>query len=217
MFAMLCQRPRAPLEWTEVPDPRPGPREILIRVLAGGVCRTDLPLVDGDLPGAKLPIIPGHEIVGTVIGMGAAVDRFRIGDRIGVPWLGWTCGTCRFCTSARENLCETARFTGYQIDGGYAQLTVADERYGFPIPSSYADAEAAPLLCAGLIGYRTLRMAGDPRRLGIYGFGAAAHIVAQVATNERREVYAFTRGGDAAGHAFPRGMGAVWAGSPGDL
>src|ERR1700704_808299 len=162
MFAMLCRRPRAPLEWTELPDPRPGPHEVLIRVVACGVCRTDLHLVDGDLPGAKLPIIPGHEIVGIVSGTGEAVDRFRIGDRIGVPWLGWTCGTCRFCMSARENLCEAARFTGYQIDGGYAQLTVADERYCFPIPPRYADAEAAPLLCAGLIGYRTLRMAGDP-------------------------------------------------------
>lgn len=217
MFAMVCRRPRAPLEWTEVPDPRPGPREVLIRVLACGVCRTDLHLVDGDLPGAKLPIIPGHEIVGTVIGTGDAVDRFRMGDRIGVPWLGWTCGTCRFCTSKRENLCETARFTGYQIDGGYAQLTVADERYCFPIATPYTDAEAAPLLCAGLIGYRSLRMAGDPRRLGIYGFGAAAHIVAQVATNERREVYAFTRGGDAAAQAFAHEMGAVWAGSSEDL
>jgi propanol-preferring alcohol dehydrogenase len=214
---MLCRRPGAPLEWTEVPDPRPEPHQVLIQVLACGVCRTDLHLVDGDLRGAKLPIIPGHEIVGTVIGRGAGVDRFRIGDRVGVPWLGWTCGTCHFCTSGRENLCERARFTGFQIDGGYAQRTVADERYCFPIPADYAHAAAAPLLCAGLIGYRTLRMAGDARRIGIYGFGAAAHIVAQVAKSERREVYAFTRDGDSAAQAFAREMGAVWAGSSDDL
>jgi propanol-preferring alcohol dehydrogenase len=214
---MLCRRPGAPLEWAEVPDPRPGPHQVLIQVLACGVCRTDLHLVDGDLRGAKLPIIPGHEIVGTVIGRGAGVDRFRIGDRVGVPWLGWTCGTCHFCTSGRENLCERARFTGFQIDGGYAQRTVADERYCFPIPGDYAHAAAAPLLCAGLIGYRTLRMAGDARRIGIYGFGAAAHIVAQVAKSERREVYAFTRHGDSAAQAFAREMGAVWAGSSDDL
>ncbi len=216
MFAMLCRRPRAPLEWAEVPDPRPEPHQLLIRVLACGVCRTDLHVVDGDLPDAKLPVIPGHEIVGTVIGKGAAVDRFRIGDRVGVPWLGWTCGVCAFCTSGRENLCEAARFTGYQIDGGYAELTVADHRYCFPIPGGYTDAAAAPLLCAGLIGYRTLRMAGSARRVGIYGFGAAAHIVAQVAASEGREVYAFTRAGDSAAQAFAREMGAVWAGSSDD-
>jgi propanol-preferring alcohol dehydrogenase len=217
MFAMLCRRHRAPLEWTEVPDPRPEPHQLLIRVLACGVCRTDLHVVDGELPPAKLPVIPGHEIVGTVIDKGAAVDRFRIGDRVGVPWLGWTCGTCGFCTSGRENLCDAARFTGYQIDGGYAEMTVADERYCFPISGDYQDAAAAPLLCAGLIGYRTLRMAGNPRRVGIYGFGAAAHIVAQVAASEGREVYAFTRPGDSAAQAFAREMGAVWAGSSDDL
>jgi propanol-preferring alcohol dehydrogenase len=216
MHAMLCRRPRAPLEWTEVPDPRPGPHELLIRVLACGVCRTDLHVVDGDLRDAKLPVIPGHEIVGTVIGKGADVDRFRVGDRVGVPWLGWTCGACAFCASGRENLCDAARFTGYQIDGGYAELTVADERYCFPISGDYPDAAAAPLLCAGLIGHRTLRMAGDPRRVGIYGFGAAAHIVAQVAASEGREVYAFTRPGDATAQAFARQMGAVWAGSSSD-
>ena len=213
MFAMLCRRPRAPLEWAEVPDPRPEPHQLLIRVLACGVCRTDLHVVDGDLPGTKLPVIPGHEIVGTVIGKGADVERFRLGDRVGVPWLGWTCGVCAYCTTGRENLCEAARFTGYQIDGGYAELTVADHRYCFPIPGGYADAAAAPLLCAGLIGYRTLRLAGSARRVGIYGFGAAAHIVAQVAASEGREVYAFTRAGDSAAQAFARETGAVWAGS----
>lgn len=212
MFAMLCRRPRAPLEWAEVPDPRPEAHQLLIRVLACGVCRTDLHVVDGDLPDAKLPIIPGHEIVGTVIGKGAEVDRFRLGDRVGVPWLGWTCGVCAFCTTGRENLCEAARFTGYQIDGGYAELTVADHRYCFPIAGGYTDAAAAPLLCAGLIGYRTLGMAGSARRIGIYGFGAAAHIVAQVAASEGREVYAFTRPGDSAAQAFAREMGAIWAG-----
>jgi propanol-preferring alcohol dehydrogenase len=213
MFAMLCWRYRAPLEWTQIPDPRPGPHQLLVRVLACGVCRTDLHLVDGELANAELPVVPGHEIVGTVIGIGAAVSRFSIGDRVGVPWLGWTCGSCRFCTSGRENLCDTARFTGCQINGGYAEMTVADERYCFAIPGDYSNAAAAPLLCAGLIGFRTLRMAGDARRIGIYGFGAAAHIVAQVAASEGREVYAFTRPGDAAAQAFAREMGAVWAGA----
>ena len=217
MFAMLCRRYHAPLEWSEVQDPQPEPHQLLIRVLACGVCRTDLHLVDGELPSAELPVIPGHEIVGTVIGKGVAVDRFRIGDRVGVPWLGWTCGTCRFCTSGRENLCDSARFTGCQIDGGYAEMTVADERYCFPISGDYGAAGAAPLLCAGLIGFRTLRMAGDARRIGIYGFGAAAHIVAQVAASEGREVYAFTRPGDAVAQAFAREMGAVWAGSSTDV
>jgi propanol-preferring alcohol dehydrogenase len=213
MFAMLCRRYRAPLEWTEIPDPRPEPHQLLIRVLACGVCRTDLHLVDGELPDAGLPVVPGHEIVGTVIGMGTAVGRFRIGDRVGVPWLGWTCGVCRFCTSGRENLCDSARFTGCQIDGGYAELTVADERYCFPIPEGYGDAAAAPLLCAGLIGFRTLRMAADAHRIGIYGFGAAAHIVAQVAASEGREIFAFTRPGDTAAQAFALEMGAAWAGA----
>jgi propanol-preferring alcohol dehydrogenase len=216
MFAMLCRRYHAPLEWTEVPDPRPDAHQLLIRVLACGVCRTDLHLIDGELPNASLPVVPGHEIVGTVIGKGAAVDRFRIGERVGVPWLGWTCGACRYCASGRENLCDSARFTGCQIDGGYAEMTVADGRYCFPIPDDYGDAAAAPLLCAGLIGFRTLRMAGEARRIGIYGFGAAAHIVAQVAVGEGREIYAFARPGDAAAQAFARQMGAVWAGASTD-
>ncbi|HVN33628.1 MAG TPA: zinc-dependent alcohol dehydrogenase family protein [Casimicrobiaceae bacterium] len=216
MFAMLCRSYHAPLEWTQLPDPQPGPHELLLSVLACGVCRTDLHLVDGELPNAKLPVIPGHEIVGTVLDKGAAVDRFGIGDRVGVPWLGWTCGECPFCTSGRENLCDAARFTGCQIHGGYAEMTVADERYCFPISGDYADAAAAPLLCAGLIGFRTLRMAGDARRVGIYGFGAAAHIVTQVAVGEGREVYAFTRPGDMAAQAFARELGAVWAGSSTD-
>jgi propanol-preferring alcohol dehydrogenase len=216
MFAMVCRHYHAPLEWTEVPDPRPEAHQLLLRVLACGVCRTDLHLVDGELPAAELPVIPGHEIVGAVIGMGGAVDRFRIGDRVGVPWLGWTCGTCSFCTSGRENLCDSARFTGCQIDGGYAEMTVADERYCFPISVDYSDAAAAPLLCAGLIGYRTLRMAREARRIGIYGFGAAAHIVAQIAVSEGREIYAFTRPGDSSAQAFARKMGALWAGSSND-
>jgi propanol-preferring alcohol dehydrogenase len=213
MFAMLCRRYRAPLEWTQIPDPRPEPHQLAIRVLACGVCRTDLHLVDGELANAELPVVPGHEIVGTVIGTGIAVSRFSIGDRVGVPWLGWTCGRCRFCTSGRENLCDTARFTGCQVNGGYAEMTVADERYCFAIPGDYSNAAAAPLLCAGLIGFRALRMAGDARRIGIYGFGAAAHIVAQVAASEGREVYAFTRPGDNTAQAFAREMGAVWAGA----
>jgi len=176
------------------------------------VCRTDLHVVDGELPDAKVPVVPGHEIVGTVIGKGAAVDRFRLGDRVGVPWLGWTDGTCFYCRSDRENLCDHPRFTGYQIDGGYAQYTVADARYAFKLPEVYSDAEAAPLLCAGLIGYRSLKLAGDPHRLGIYGFGAAAHIIAQVARAQGREVYAFTRPGDRQAQDFALSLGAIWAG-----
>jgi propanol-preferring alcohol dehydrogenase len=214
---MLCRRAREPLEWTEVPDPRPDDHQVLIRVRACGVCRTDLHLVDGELPNPDLPVIPGHEIVGEVIAKGIKVDRFRIGERVGVPWLGWTCGVCAFCTTGRENLCDRARFTGYQIDGGYAEMTVADERFCFPIGESLSDVDAAPLLCAGLIGYRALRMAGPARRLGIYGFGAAAHIVAQVAIREGRDIYAFTRSGDSIAQAFARELGAIWAGSSDDL
>jgi alcohol dehydrogenase, propanol-preferring len=190
----------------------PGDGEVLIEVAACAVCRTDLHIVDGELPHPKLPLVPGHEIVGRVVGMGRGVDRFRLGERVGVPWLGWTCGTCAFCRSGRENLCDAARFTGYQINGGYAEYAVADQRYCFLIPAEFDDAAAAPLLCAGLIGYRTLRMAGDPHRLGIYGFGAAAHIVAQLARFEGREVFAFTRPGDRAAQEFAKTLGANWAG-----
>jgi propanol-preferring alcohol dehydrogenase len=213
MRAMLLQAPRSPLREADVHVPVPGPGQVLIRVRACGVCRTDLHVADGELPDPKLPLVPGHEIVGTVEGRGAGAERFAAGDRVGVPWLGWTDGTCRYCRSGRENLCDHARFTGYQIDGGYAEYTVADERYCFPIPAVYGDAEAAPLLCAGLIGYRSLVLAGDARRLGIYGFGAAAHIVAQVARHQGREVYAFTRAGDEAAQQFARDLGAVWAGA----
>src|SRR5438067_9613171 len=194
--AMVLSAQGEPLELRDLPVPEPGPGQIRLRVQACGVCRTDLHVVDGELTHPKLPLVPGHEIVGVVADKGARVDRFAIGDRVGVPWLGFTCGSCRYCRAQRENLCDQARFTGYQIDGGYAEHTVADERYCFPLPDRYSDAEAAPLLCAGLIGARSLRMAGDARRLGLYGFGAAAHLVAQVARAEGREEYAFTSPGD---------------------
>jgi propanol-preferring alcohol dehydrogenase len=210
---MILDEPGKPLRFGELPALTPGPDQILLRVLACGVCRTDLHVVDGELTEPKLPLVPGHEIVGRVIEKGERVNRFAIGDRVGVPWLGYTCGQCRYCQSGRENLCDRARFTGYQIDGGYADHTLADQRYCFPLPSSYSAAEAAPLLCAGLIGYRSLLMAGDARRLGIYGFGAAAHIVAQVAKHQGREVYAFTRAGDSDAQQFARQLGAVWAGA----
>lgn len=213
MRAMVLDRPGTPLRPATLPDPRPGPGQVLLRVCACAVCRTDLHVVDGELPDPKPGLVPGHEIVGRVVEAGPGVERFRSGDRVGVPWLGSACGGCRFCRAGRENLCEAARFTGYQIDGGYAELAVADARFCFALPDAYADAEAAPLLCAGLIGHRALRMAGaDARRIGFYGFGAAAHIAAQVARHEGREVYAFTRPGDAAAQAFARGLGAVWAG-----
>ena len=213
MKAMLLTRQGSPLVYKEVPDPRPDSQQLLLRVLACGVCRTDLHVIDGDLPNPKLPLIPGHEIVGEVIEKGAKVDRFAIGDRVGVPWLGWTCGECNYCRTDRENLCDMARFTGYQIGGGYAELTVADQRYCLSIDDCYADIDAAPLLCAGLIGYRALKLAGDGQKLGIYGFGAAAHIVAQVAIHQGREVYAFTREHDTVAQDFARQLGAVWAGS----
>jgi alcohol dehydrogenase, propanol-preferring len=212
MRAMLLDKPRQPLRIAALGVPTPGPGQVLIRVHACAVCRTDLHVVDGELAGAKLPLVPGHEIVGSVASVGADVERFRIGDRVGVPWLGWTCGICEFCRSGRENLCVQARFTGYQIDGGYGEFTVADQRFCFPIPSGYSDAEAAPLLCAGLIGYRSLRMAGEARRLGLYGFGAAAHIIAQVARWQGRDVYAFTSPGDAPAQEFARELGVAWAG-----
>jgi propanol-preferring alcohol dehydrogenase len=212
MRAQLLTATGQRLALADVPAPRPGPGQVLIRVRACAVCRTDLHVVDGELPEPKLPLIPGHEIVGTVVERGAAADRFAIGDRVGVPWLGWTCGVCEYCRSGRENLCDRARFTGCQIDGGYAELAVADQRYCFALDPGFGDVEAAPLLCAGLIGYRTLRLAGDAKRLGIYGFGAAAHILAQVARFQGREVFAFTRPGDAAAQDFARGLGAAWAG-----
>jgi len=216
MRAMVLDRPGTPLRLVELPMPRPGASEILITVEACGVCRTDLHLIDGELPDPVLPIIPGHEIVGRVSAVGTDVTGFPIGQRIGVPWLGWTCGTCDYCSSGRENLCDSARFTGYQINGGYAEYTVADARYCFPLPDAGDATSLAPLLCAGLIGYRALRLAGDARRLGIYGFGAAAHIVAQVAKFQGREFYAFTRPGDEAGQAFARSLGANWAGNAGE-
>lgn len=213
MRAMLFDEPHSPLRWTECPRPEPAAHQVLLRVKACGVCRTDLHVCDGELTHPKLPLILGHEIVGVVEAVGERVERFQIGDRVGVPWLGGTCGECRFCQREQENLCEAAVFTGYQLDGGYAEFTVADQRFCFPIPATYSDTEAAPLLCAGLIGYRSLKKCGDARRVGIYGFGAAAHIVAQVARFQGREVFAFTRPGDLAAQEFARGLGAVWAGS----
>ena len=192
--------------------PEPPPFQVLVEVSACAVCRTDLHVIDGELPNPQLPLVPGHEIVGRVTVLGSDVTRFQIGDRVGIPWLGWTCGECQFCRSGRENLCDQARFTGYTLDGGYAEYTLADERFCFAIPNGYSDAEAAPLLCAGLIGYRSLRKAGDAEKLGIYGFGAAAHIIAQVARFEGRKVYAFTRAGDLEAQEFARSLGAVWAG-----
>ena len=201
----------------EVPKPVPGPGQVLVKVNACGVCRTDLHVVDGELPNPKLPLIPGHEIVGRVEATGEGADHFRSGERVGIPWLGWTCGTCAYCVSGRENLCDHARFTGYTIDGGYAEFTLADARFCFPLPGSLDDVSSAPLLCAGLIGYRTLRKAGDGKRLGLYGFGAAAHIAVQVARFEGREVFAFTRPGDTKAQDFARRFGAVWAGGSDQL
>jgi propanol-preferring alcohol dehydrogenase len=212
MRAMVLASPGRPLRAADAPKPEAGPGQVLVRVRACGVCRTDLHVVDGELPEPKLPLIPGHQIVGVVDSTGDGAERFAIGDRVGVPWLGYTDGTCRYCLSGRENLCDEARFTGYEIDGGYAEYTAADERFCFPIPDGYPDLQAAPLLCAGLIGYRSLRFAGDAERLGLFGFGASAHIVAQVATHQGRRVFAFTRDGDDEGQAFARGLGAEWAG-----
>jgi propanol-preferring alcohol dehydrogenase len=212
MRAQVLTAARRPLTAAELPASRPGPHQVLIEVRACAVCRTDLHVVDGELPDPKLPLVLGHEIIGTVVETGESVDRFRVGDRVGVPWLGWTCGVCEYCRSGRENLCDRARFTGYQIDGGYAELTVADQRYCFAIDQLWGDVEAAPLMCAGLIGYRTLRMAGDAQLVGIYGFGAAAHIVAQVIRHQGRRLFAFTRPGDLAAQDFARSLGAEWAG-----
>jgi alcohol dehydrogenase, propanol-preferring len=201
-----------PLVERELPRPEPGPGAVRLSVHACGVCRTDLHIVDGELTRPKLPLILGHQIVGTVTGLGGGATRFPLGRRVGVPWLAWTCGRCRYCTSGRENLCDAARFTGYDVDGGFAEETVADERFCFPIPDGFPDVQAAPLLCAGLIGYRAYGMAGDAERIGFYGFGAAAHILCQVARWEGRRVFAFTKPGDAAGQAFARSLGAEWAG-----
>ena len=212
MHAMVLDAPGRPLQLTARPLPVPGAGQLLIAVRACGVCRTDLHLVDGELPDPTLPIVPGHEIVGEVVACGAGVTEHAIGARVGVPWLGSACGHCAFCTTGRENLCAEARFTGYQIDGGYADYVLADARYCFALPERYADIEAAPLLCAGLIGYRAYRLAGAARRLGIYGFGAAGHLIAQVAVAQGRQVYAFSRPGDTAGQALARELGAVWAG-----
>jgi alcohol dehydrogenase, propanol-preferring len=217
MRAMVLDGVGEPLRAAEVPEPEPGPEEVLIRVHACAVCRTDLHVVDGELPDPKLPLIPGHQIVGTVEKVGDRVERFAAGDRVGVPWLGYTDGTCRYCLTGRENLCDAARFTGYQIDGGYAEYTVADHRFCFPVPEGYPDLRAAPLLCAGLIGYRSLRATGDAERLGLYGFGDSAHIIIQVALHQGRKVFAFTRDGDEERQGFARELGAAWAGGSSEL
>ena len=209
---MVLEQPGTKLELRDVPDPDPGPGEIVVRVAACGVCRTDLHVVDGELPDPKLPIIPGHEIVGYITKLGPDVTTFRLGDRVGIPWLGSTCGTCRYCLAGRENLCEAPGFTGYTIDGGYAEYAAARADYCFALPPEYDDAGAAPLLCAGLIGYRSLKLAGPGAELGIYGFGAAAHIVAQVARFQGRRIYAFTRPGDTVAQQFARDLEAEWAG-----
>lgn len=211
MRAMLLSPGRSLLESTSRAPPRPGQGQVLVRVHACGVCRTDLHLVDGELPQARLPVIPGHEIVGDVAEVGPGVASLKLGQRIGVPWLGYTCGICRYCVSDRENLCDAPQFTGCTIDGGYAEYAVADSRFCFALPSGYTDQELAPWLCAGLIGYRSLRMAGEARRIGIYGFGAAAHIIVQLCRYEEREVFAFTRPSDHQAQAFARGLGAAWA------
>lgn len=216
MEAMVLTRPGRPLELLERAVPAPAAGQVLIEVAACGVCRTDLHVVDGELRDPNLPIVPGHEIVGRVASLGPGVARFRPGDRVGVPWLGHTCGRCQFCRSGRENLCDTPLFTGYHLDGGYAEYAVANADYCFPIPRVYSDAAAAPLLCAGFIGYRCLKAAGQGERLGIYGFGAAAHIVAQVARHEGRRVYAFTRAGDREAQALALSLGCVWAGAADD-
>ena len=211
--AMILERPGAPLRAGEWTLPEPGPGQVRLRVRACAVCRTDLHLVDGELPEPKLPLVPGHEIAGEVEALGPGAGRFQVGDRVGVPWLGWTCGECAYCRGGRENLCARARFTGYTLDGGYAGAALADERFVFALPAAFDDVAAAPLLCAGLIGYRALVKAGDAEHLGIYGFGAAAHLVAQVARWQGREVYAFTRPGDRAAQDFARDLGATWAGA----
>lgn len=218
MRAMVLEAPGQPLQAKQVLVPQPSPEQVLIRVHACGVCRTDLHILDGELMEAKLPLIPGHQIAGRVAAIGPQVQRFSLGDRVGVPWLGYTDGTCRYCRRGQENLCNHALFTGYSIDGGFAEYAVADQRYCFPLPVAYSDVEVAPLLCAGLIGYRAYRLVGDQvERLGIYGFGAAAHIVAQVAIHQGKQIYAFTSPGDIQAQDFARRLGAVWAGSSTEL
>jgi len=212
MRAMVLDSPGSPLRPADLPAPAPGPGQALVRVRACGVCRTDLHVVDGELPEPKLPLVPGHQIAGAVEASGPGVETLAPGVRVGIPWLGWTCGECRYCREGRENLCARARFTGYHLDGGFAELAVADARFCFPLPEGYPDLQAAPLLCAGLIGYRSLTLAGDAERLGLYGFGAAAHIVAQVARWQGRRVFAFTRAGDEQARALARELGAEWAG-----
>ena len=216
MRAMVLNTPGTPLQEMELPDPEPAREEILIRVDACAVCRTDLHVVDGELPNPKIPLVPGHEIVGRVIGLGANANRFALGDRVGVPWLGRTCGTCDYCKAGLENLCDQPQFTGYTRDGGYAERVVADQRFCVPIPDIYSDAEASPLLCAGLIGFRSLLKTGNAQRIGIYGFGAAAHLITQVAVYQGRQIYAFTREGDTDAQAFARSLGAQWSGASSD-
>jgi propanol-preferring alcohol dehydrogenase len=213
MRAMLLEHAREPLKPVELPDPVPAGGQVLIAVHACGVCRTDLHIVDGELSEPKLPLVLGHQIVGTVLGAGEGAGRFELGERVGVPWLGWACGECRYCLGGRENLCDRARFTGYDVDGGYAELAVADERFCLTIPPDFSDQEAAPLLCAGLIGYRALRLLGEAERIGLYGFGASAHILCQIAAHQGRRVFAFTRAGDEETQEFARRLGAEWAGS----
>lgn len=217
MRAMVLFETNTFLRETPLPDPAPAAGEVLIHVNACAVCRTDLHIIDGELPNPKLPLVPGHEIVGRVAACGENAVRFKIGDRVGIPWLARTCGVCRYCEAGMENLCDQPQFTGYTRDGGYAELTTADERFCVPIPEIYSDTEAAPLLCAGLIGFRSLVKARDARSLGIYGFGAAAHLIAQVAVYQGRQIYAFTRAGDDEGQQFARALGAVWAGSSSEL
>ena len=217
MRAMVLDRPRVPLREEERPEPEPGPRQVRIRILACGVCRTDLHIVDGELTHPKLPLVPGHEVIGTVSATGPGSSRFRVGDRVGVPWLGSTDGTCVYCRSDRENLCDRAKFTGYDVDGGYAGSAVADEQFTFPAPAGLPDAEAAPLMCAGLVGFRALRLAGAAERVGFYGFGASAHISVQAARHRGQRVYAFTRPGDRRGQEFARKLGAEWAGGSDEL
>lgn len=217
MRAMLLEAPRQPLRLVNLPVPKPNPEQVLIRIHACAVCRTDLHIVDGELTHPKLPLIPGHQIVGIVEALGERVEKFHVGDRVGVPWLGYTCDRCRYCVSGRENLCDYAEFTGYNLDGGYAEYTVADYRFCFAIPEGYPDLQAAPLLCGGLIGYRAYRMTGEAEKLGFYGFGSAAHILIQLARYQGRQVFAFTRSGDTQGQEFARQLGAVWAGGSDEL